>query len=47
MFGLSNNLDYWISNKEFECYSKIIYSEELQVHFIYKQPRSSPEFADV
>jgi hypothetical protein len=47
MFGLSTNLGYWTSSKEFECFSKIIYSEELQAHFIYKQPRSCPESAHV
>jgi hypothetical protein len=29
VFGLSNRSDCWISNKKFELFSKIIYSEDL------------------
>jgi hypothetical protein len=38
VFGLSNRPDNWISNKQFEFFSKIIYSKDLMVYFIYKQP---------
>jgi hypothetical protein len=39
VFGLSNRPGFWISYKQLEFFSKIIYSKDLVVHFVHKQPK--------